>query len=94
MASALPGVPARNRGRSDPFSHTHRGKGDKATGQPVFVRVYFAFNDFGRVDVLWKTGFAPTTSVSVTPPYRRLRKGGANGDIGIDIKPTSHSYYE
>ena len=92
MASALSGVPARNRSLSDPFSQ--RRKGDKANGQPVFVRVYFVFNDFGRVDVLWKTGFAPTTSVSVTPPYRRLRKGGANGDIGIDIKPTSHSYYE
>ena len=91
MASALPGVPARNRGRSDPFSH--RRKGDKATGQPVLVRVYFGFNDFGRVDVLWKTGFVPTTSVRnsalASPPALREegKGGGANGDIGIDMKP-------
>ena len=60
----------------------------------MFVRVYFAFNDFGRVDVLWKTGFRPDyvrlrdSAISASPPapVREEGKGGANGDRGIDMK--------
>ena len=44
-------------------SHTERRGTKRQASLRAFVRVYFGFNDFGRVDVLWKTGFAPTTSV-------------------------------